>query len=73
MITLRIKVAPETEGVITALPRYGAWELVSEDYNEDGSGVVVVNGHAWDTPDEVPASVEQVLDTHPGVVEYEYE
>lgn len=73
MITITVQVTADCEGVITALPRYGEWELVDEEYNEDGTGVVVVNSHRWNFAAEVPYVVEQALDGHNGVISYAIE
>ena len=67
MGTLIVKVTAECEGLISALPRDGEWELVSENYNDDGSGVVTIDFYG----DDLSASAKQALDTHDGIITYE--
>lgn len=66
MGTLIVTVNAECEELITSLPRGEGWELQSEDYNEDGSGVIVIG---FDD-DELSAAAEQALNTHDGVISW---
>jgi hypothetical protein len=67
MITVTVKTAPECESLLTNLPRGYEYELVSEDYAEDGSGEVVFMVH---DVDELTSGMVQALNTHTEVIEY---
>lgn len=69
MGTLIVAVTAECEELITALPRHEGWELQSEDYSEDGSGVITIGFDG----DDLSAAAEQALNTHDGVVSYRVE
>ena len=69
-VKFTVTCTPAAEGIITALPRYGEWEIQDEDYPEEGNGTVVFLSHRWNHDQEVPLLVEQALNTHPGVVSY---
>lgn len=66
MSTLIVNVTAECEGLITSLPRGQEWELISEDYNEDGSGTVIIGFDG----DELSATAEQALNTNSEVISY---
>ena len=67
MATLIVRVTAECEGLLTSLPRHEGWELQSEDYNEDGSGIVTIGFDG----DELSAAAEQALNTNDGVLSYQ--
>lgn len=67
MITITITVTPECEDLITNMPRGYEYEIASEEYDEDGAGVVTVIVH---DVDDTTAAMEQALDTNPEVISY---
>jgi hypothetical protein len=67
MITVKVSVTAECEGLLHSMPRGYEYELVAEDYNDDGSGTVEFIIH---DVDELTAAMEQSLNTNPGVVSY---
>lgn len=70
MITITIKVTAECEGLLHSMPRGYEYELISEDYNDDGSGVVEIAIH---DVDELTTGMLQAMDTTDGVTSYHVE
>lgn len=69
MIKITVNVTKDCEGVLTSFPRYAEVELFSEDYEETGEGVVVVNLHSEEAIDPI----ERALDTNDEVISYSTE
>jgi len=66
MLTLQVTVTADCEGLLHSLPRH-EWELESEEYNDDGTGVVTITAHDLD---DTTSALEWALNMHPGVVSY---
>ena len=69
MATVIVKVTPDCESLIAHLPRGYEWELISEDYDADGNGEIVIGFDG----DALPVAAAQALNAHPNVISYEVE
>lgn len=69
MGTVTVKVTPNCESLISHLPRGYEWDLISEDYDADGHGEIVIGFEG----DDLSAAAMQALNTHPEVISYEVE
>jgi hypothetical protein len=69
MATLIVSVNAECEGLLHNLPQHEGFVLESEEYNEDGSGVLEISFDG----DDLSAAAEQALNTNDGVVSYRVE
>ena len=67
MGTVIVKVSAECEGLIGTLPRGREWELIDEEYAEDGTGTITIGFDGND----LTASDEQALNTNSEVISYE--
>lgn len=67
MITVTVKVTADCEGLLHTMPHGYEYELTSEDYNTDGSGIVEFVIH---DVDELTGAMKQSLNTNDGVVSY---
>lgn len=69
MSTVTVKVTPNCESLISHLPRGYEWELISEDYDDEGNGEIVIAFEG----DDLTSAAEQALNTHPDVISYSVE
>lgn len=67
MITVAVEVTADCEGLLHSMPRGYEYDLDSEEYKEDGSGIVVFIVH---DVDELTSGMEQALNTNDGVISY---
>ena len=63
---LIVQVTADCEELIGTLPRGYEWALESEDYADDGTGIITINFKGGD----LTAAAEQALDTNPDVISY---
>ena len=66
MATVFVTVRAGSEGLISTLPRGEGWCLESENYNEDGTGIIEIS---FDD-DDLTAAAEQALNTNDEVISY---
>jgi hypothetical protein len=65
MHTITITITEDCEDLMTSLQRTHEYELISEDYNEEGEATVVYN-----LLDGSIEAMKNHLDAHPGVIVY---
>jgi zona occludens toxin (predicted ATPase) len=66
MITITVEITHDCESIITNMPRGYEYELIDEEYTEDG-GTVTITVH---DVDDITSGMAQALDTHDGVISY---
>jgi len=66
MGTVTVIVRPECETLIGSLPRGRGWELISEDYDDDDYGEIVIGFE----DDELTAADKRALDANLNIVSY---
>lgn len=62
-----VTVTAECEGLLHTLPSGREWELLDEEYADDGTGVIRIGFDG----DELTAADEEAFNTNPGVICYE--
>lgn len=68
MVTLKVKVTEECEGLISNLPRFHEYEFDSEEWHEDDESCTVT--YLIHDIDELTTAIEQALNTNPEVISY---